>query len=271
MLTFVVSSLLVGFGVGVLSGLLGIGGGTILVALFSLAYGMTALQSTATSLFTIIPTSLSGTITHIRERTCVIGVGAAAGIGGAIMSPVGVWLATLSPEWLVLVTCAAIIAYSSATMFRKAFALRSKGKVAAASDPSSGNPSAGSEAPALSRTKLVQSGVIGLVAGLLSGYVGVGGGFLMVPLFMSVIGLPMRLTSGSSLIAVMILAIPGTITQAMMGNVVWVIGICVAIGSMPGAVLGARLVKRIPEFALRLGFASFLLVMAALLVAEQFV
>ena len=51
--------------------------------------------------------------------------------------------------------------------------------------------------------------------GSLPGYVGVGGGFIMVPLMMSILHVPMKLTSGTSLIAVMILAVPGTITQAV--------------------------------------------------------
>ena len=61
--------------------------------------------------------------------------------------------------------------------------------------------------------------LIGVVAGLLSGYVGVGGGFIMVPLFMALLSIPMRLASGTSLIAVCILSIPGTIEQGFLGNI----------------------------------------------------
>lgn len=315
MILFAIASVVAGFVVGILSGLLGIGGGTILVSIFSLIYGMGALQSTATSLFTIIPTSLSGAITHIRNRTCVVGVGIAAGIGGACMSPVGVWLASISPEWLVLLAAALVIAYSAITMFRKAFKLRAKQRAEAALEggeavdaptaadakaadvsqapdaeaanvpqaaggPEAVEATAASEAAApavvlsefkLTRKMALQSAGIGLGAGLLSGYVGVGGGFLMVPMFMGIIGLPMKLTSGSSLIAVMILAIPGTITQALLGNIDWLVGISVAIGSIPGAIIGARLMKRIPELALRFFFGGFLLVIAVLLAVNQFI
>ena len=271
MVAFAITSVAVGFAVGILSGLLGIGGGTILVALFSLFYGMSAISSTATSLFTIIPTSFSGALTHIREKTCVLGIGAAAGLGGAVTSPIGVWLASLSPEWLVLIACAAVIAYSSFTMFRKAFALRSKMRRGQKQNVDSRLQQEATHDFKVTWQTAIQGALIGMAAGLMSGYVGVGGGFLMVPLFMGILGLPMSITSGTSLIAVMILAIPGTVTQALMGNVDWLVGIAVAVGSIPGAILGAKLVKRVPELALRFGYAVFLLAMAALLVIEQFV
>ena len=64
------ASLVVGLLVGVLAGLLGVGGGMLLVPAFRLGYAMDSLMCTATSLFTIIPTSVSGAISHIRNRTC---------------------------------------------------------------------------------------------------------------------------------------------------------------------------------------------------------
>lgn len=251
---------IVGVGIGVLSGLLGIGGGTVMVPVFKLGLGLSALASTATSLFAIIPTSISGVITHLRNKTCVPKLGLTLGIGGACMSPVGVWLATISPAWMVMVVAAVVIGWSAVKMFKKAFAPQK------ASSTNNEIP----PAPNLSYKQLLQGVCIGLVAGLASGYVGVGGGFIMVPLMISIIGIPMRLASGTSLIAVMILAIPGTIEQALLGNINYTVGLAIAIGSIPGAVLGARLVKVVPERALRLIFGAFLLVAAVLLAVSEF-
>ncbi len=116
----------------------------------------------------------------------------------------------------------------------------------------------------------MQGAAIGLVAGLASGYVGVGGGFIMVPLMLSIIGIPMRKASGTSLIAVMILAIPGVIEQAVIGNINYLAGIAVVVGSIPGAVLGARLVTKVPERALRILFGCFLIVAAVMLALNEF-
>ena len=119
------------------------------------------------------------------------------------------------------------------------------------------------------RRQLLLFAGIGLVAGLASGYVGVGGGFIMVPMMISIAHISMRVTSGTSLIAVMILAVPGTIAQALLGNINWIAGIAVACGSIPGAALGARLVPRVPERQLRFLFAGFLVVAALMLVVNQ--
>lgn len=275
-------SLVVGLAVGVLAGLLGIGGGMLLVPAFKLGYAMDSLMCTATSLFTIIPTSVSGAISHIRNKTCLPKLGVAAGLGGACLSPLGVWLATLSPDWAVMGAAALIIAYSSVTMFRKALkapkvprgatgaeAADAAAKEAAAEDRAAAIERAHAEAPTIGWREAGIGAAIGLFAGLASGYVGVGGGFIMVPLMMSILHVPMKLTSGTSLIAVMILAVPGTMTQALLGNINWIAGIAVACGSIPGATLGAKLIPKVPERQLRFLFAGFLVVAAVLLVVNQ--
>lgn len=300
---------LVGVLIGIASGLLGIGGGTVMVPIFRLAFGMSATMSTATSLFAIIPTSISGAISHVKGKTCIPALGIAAGLGGACLSPVGVWLAQLSPDWLVMLAAALIIGYSAINMFKKAFKVPRAGQPAEGADAAAaaGAPSCGSkpssraearvvelspqsDAPAaaslassgepaasastvddssLSRKQLLQGAAIGLVAGLASGYVGVGGGFIMVPLMLSIIGIPMRKASGTSLIAVMILAIPGVIEQGIIGNINYLAGIAIVIGTIPGAVIGAKLVTKVPERTLRLLFGCFLIVAAVMLVLNE--
>ena len=256
---------LVGVLIGVASGLLGIGGGTVMVPIFRIAFGMSATMSTATSLFAIIPTSISGAISHVKGKTCIPALGIAAGLGGACLSPVGVWLAQLSPDWLVMLAAALIIGYSAINMFKKAFKIPRAGQLAAEADAAA--PTA--DDSSLSRKQLLQGAAIGLVAGLASGYVGVGGGFIMVPLMLSIIGIPMRKASGTSLIAVMILAIPGVIEQGIIGNINYLAGIAIVIGTIPGAVIGARLVTKVPERTLRLLFGCFLIVAAVMLVLNE--
>ena len=333
-LGLLIVSLAVGVGVGVLSGLLGIGGGTVLVPVFKLGYALSPIMSTATSLATIIPTSISGAISHVRRKTCVPSLGVAAGLGGAITSPVGVWLATMSPDWAIMVAAAAVIAYSAITMFSKALkAPKGKGTATAAAGAEVANACSGkssaeeveacakepavkagapsvaagasvgaaaglgveaaaaeagacavasvattagaAEAPAvpvvpqMARRQLVMGVGVGAIAGVASGYVGLGGGFVMVPLMVSLFHIPMKLTSGTSLIAVALLALPAAVTQTMLGNVSWLVALAVAAGSVPGALLGARLIPRVPERTLRFIFSGFLLVGAVLLALNQ--
>lgn len=262
---------LAGVFVGVMSGLLGVGGGTIMVPIFRLAFGMSPLASTATSLFAIIPTSISGVVAHARAKTCVPKLGLALGVGGAVMSPMGVWLASVSPGWLVICVAAIVIGFSAFKMFKKAVkcaptprAGRAGGNVQAAS------AKAVPDQPVLSRKQYLQGACIGLIAGLASGYVGVGGGFIMVPLMLAVLDIPMSLASGTSLIAIMILAIPGVIEQGLLGNIDYLVGIAIVVGSIPGALVGARLVRVVPERQLRFIFGGFLLVAAVMLMLNEF-
>ena len=299
---------LAGVFVGVMSGLLGVGGGTIMVPIFRLAFGMSPLASTATSLFAIIPTSISGVVAHTRAKTCVPKLGLALGVGGAVMSPVGVWLASVSPGWLVICVAAVVIGFSAFKMFKKAVkcapapragqagAARTAGsnvaepRAACASNATSSSSNAAEsqtacagaasahsaapkpvpDQPVLSRKQYLQGACIGLVAGLASGYVGVGGGFIMVPLMLAVLDIPMSLASGTSLIAIMILAIPGVIEQGLLGNIDYLAGIAIVVGSLPGALVGARLVRVVPERQLRFIFGGFLLVAAVMLMLNEF-
>ena len=73
----------------------------------------------------------------------------------------------------------------------------------------------------VARTEWWRLGAIGLAAGLLSGLLGVGGGILMVPAFVGWVRLPIKEAVGCSLACVGILAIPGTITHALLGHIDW--------------------------------------------------
>lgn len=313
--TFIIAAI-IGLVIGIFSGLLGIGGGTLMVPIFRLGFGMSAIASTATSLFTIIPTSLVGFVTHIKNKTCIPQVGLLCGIGGACTGPVGVYLASISPSWAIMLAAALIIGYSSVSMFRKAIRMpkipsqgksavtgkdreKEAEKAAAAAEamssvvPSTENlksivvdetasastanskQSAAETEEKLNAFKLNPKRVticlaIGLCAGLASGYVGVGGGFIMVPLFISVLGIMMRQASGTSLVAVTILAIPSVIEQGLLGNIDYIAGVAMAIGSIPGAVIGANLIRKVPERKLRFIFGSFLLLSAVVLLLNEF-
>ena len=305
-----VLSAIVGLAIGVVSGLLGVGGGTMMVPVFRLVFGLSAVGSTATSLFTIIPTSISGAVTHMREKTCVPQLGLAMGLGGACTSSLGVMLAQMSPGWMVMSGAAIVIAYSASTMLRKALkmpkssgtatewrkerasspaqpagmeeteadrfvgaqakdsAIEPRANPEGKSDSASANPA--SRVPiSLSKKQVVGGILIGMVAGVASGYVGLGGGFLMIPLMTSVLDMPMKQASGTSLIAIIMLALPAAVTQCVYGNVDYVVGIATACGSIPGAYLGAKLVSRVPERALRFAFAGLLAVAAVLLVVKE--
>ena len=268
-----IALVLAGVGIGVLSGMLGIGGGTIMIPVLRLGYGLDAFMATATSLFAIIPISLAGAVTHIRARSCLPKLGILLGVAGAVTSSAGVYLGSVSPAWLIMVVAAVIIIYSAFTMLSKAVRMgkKSSSKSGSARASASGTPSNIEPCTfGFTRKNVALAVIIGLIAGFASVYVGVGGGFIMVPLMTAWLGIPMKRTSGTSLIAIIILAIPGVIQQAFLGHIDYLAGIMLCVGAIPGAVLGARLVSRVPERTLRFIFSGLLAVAAVVLVVNEF-
>ncbi|MGB3375246.1 MAG: sulfite exporter TauE/SafE family protein [Microbacterium sp.] len=101
---------------------------------------------------------------------------------------------------------------------------------------------------------------IGLTAGLLSGLFGVGGGTVIVPLLVVLMGFDQRRAAGTSLAAIVPTASVGVISYALSGSVEWIAALILAAGAVVGAQIGSRLMPRISQRALRWGFVVFLLV-----------
>ncbi|WP_424980911.1 sulfite exporter TauE/SafE family protein [Microbacterium sp. S308A+] len=100
----------------------------------------------------------------------------------------------------------------------------------------------------------------GLVAGLLSGLFGVGGGTVIVPLLVLVLGFDQRLAAGTSLAAIVPTASIGVISYAASGSVAWIPALILAVGAVIGAQIGTRLLPRISQTVLRWCFVGFLVV-----------
>ncbi len=101
---------------------------------------------------------------------------------------------------------------------------------------------------------------IGLLAGLLSGLFGVGGGTVIVPLLVLLLSFDQRISAGTSLAAIVPTASVGVISYAMSGAVAWIPALILAAGSVVGAQIGSRLLPRVSQTALRWGFVVFLAV-----------
>jgi len=106
---------------------------------------------------------------------------------------------------------------------------------------------------------------VGLFTGLLAN----GGGFLLVPLFVFVLGLTMPESAGTSLVVIAVLSLPTLATHWALGHIDWTVAAAFAAGSIPGTALGSRLVQVIPADAMRRGFGVLLISFAAYFVAQR--
>jgi len=112
---------------------------------------------------------------------------------------------------------------------------------------------------ALASRRIVVAAIIGLLAGFLAGMFGVGGGILIVPALVLVLGVKQRLAHGTSLAAIIPIAVVGVVGYAAAGSVDWVAAVILAAGSALGAIAGTHGLQRLPQRALRLAFSVFLI------------
>lgn len=122
----------------------------------------------------------------------------------------------------------------------------------------------GARRPRSGRTIVTLIG-IGLFAGLLSGLFGVGGGIVIVPALVLLLGYSQRLAAGTSLAAIVPMATVGVVSYALAGSVSWVAALLLAAGAVVGAQVGTWISPRLPHRALQWGFIGFLVVVIATL------
>jgi uncharacterized protein len=121
---------------------------------------------------------------------------------------------------------------------------------------------------ALSRS-VIRIVLVGLVAGFLSGLFGVGGGILIVPALVLVLGFDQRLAHGTSLAAVLPIAIASLTSYAIDGKVDVTVGVLLTIGAVAGAVVGTHILHRLPHDALALGFSLLLVATAVRMLVDH--
>jgi uncharacterized protein len=226
-------TVLVGMATGILSGMFGIGGAVVSTPAIR-ALGATALQAIGSTLPSILPSSISGSLRYQRERiingrivlwTSAFGI--PASVAGSRLSD-----AVPGNGHLLMIATAALVAY---TGYRTAF-------------PNERTLSRGQHGLHDEQWRLA---IIGVAAGMLSGLLGIGGGVLMVPLFSAWVGMDLKPTIATSLACVGIFAIPGTLTHWYLGHIDWTFAIALAIGAIPGARIGANITIGANERSLR--------------------
>jgi uncharacterized protein len=243
----------VGFLTGILSGMFGVGGAIISTPAIRLL-GATPIAAVASTLPAILPSGISGTVSYRRAglvRGRIVAWVAATGIFAAVG---GALLTDLVPGHghVLMIMTAVLIAYSAFRLSRAP--IRAPETIGAPGPPGAGN---GYEPVVLvdrrpRREQWWRLALIGVGAGALSGLLGIGGGLLMVPAFAGWLRLPLKEALGTSLACVALLAIPGTITHALLGHIDWLYALPLCVGVVPGAVLGAHLALRSSDRTLRL-------------------
>ena len=220
-----VSGSLVGFSLGLIGG-----GGSILAVplMFYLVGVPDAHMAIGTSAIAVGATAAANLVQHARRGTVqwrCAAVFAAAGVVGAFA---GSSVSKLVDGQRLLMLFALLMFVVGASMLRR-------------------RKSAGSEAVQLSRENLPWLLALGFVTGLLAGFFGIGGGFLIVPGLMLATGMPILNAIGSSLVAVSAFGFTSAANYALSGFVDWQLAAIFLAGGVVGGLLGAALAKRLAD------------------------
>lgn len=112
--------------------------------------------------------------------------------------------------------------------------------------------------------------IVGVLAGLFGGLVGLGGGVIMIPLMVEFLRLSQHRAHGTSLVALVFTGIAGAVTYALKGSMDVIAAILLAVTAISTARTGARYAHALPEWKLKKSFGGFLIVVSTLLVLKPY-
>ena len=235
--------------VGVALGLLGGGGSILTVPLLAYVAGMEAKQAIATSLLVVGTTSAVAAISHARAGRVQWRTGLIFGAAGMAGAYGGGLLAHYIPGSVLLIGFAVMMIATAVAM------LRGRNEVGPA-DPHHRIPV----------PKVVAEG---LIVGLVTGLVGAGGGFLVVPALALLGGLPMPIAVGTSLVVIAMKSFAGFAGYLNSVSIDWRLAAMVTAAAVVGALVGARLTALVNPDSLRKGFGWLVQEMSSVILAEE--
>lgn len=235
--------------IGVSLGLLGGGGSILTTPILVYALGIEPRQAIATSLVIVGVTSLAALVQHARSGNVQWKTGLVFGSAGMVGAYLGGYVAAWFSETVLLVMFALMMVATAVAMFRDR-------NTPVASEAHTGQPI---------WKVLAEGAVVGVVTGL----VGAGGGFLVVPALALLGGLPMPQAVGTSLLVIAMKSFAGYLGHAIHVEIDLQLAAVLSVAAVIGSFGGSALSSRVPPEMLRRSFAVFVLAMAGFVLYQQ--
>jgi uncharacterized membrane protein YfcA len=239
--------------IGLSLGLLGGGGSILTVPVFVYLLGFEAKEAIAASLAVVGITSLFGSAGHWRAGNVNLRVAAVFGAVAMTGSYLGARLAVFFSGAAQLTLFAGVMLLAAYFMLR----------------PREVHPADGGAEAGVREMPLLLIGAAGIAVGVLTGLVGVGGGFLVVPALVLLGRLPMKEAVGTSLLVIAMNSAAGFAGYRGQVGVRWEFLALFTAVAIAGILLGTHLVRRVPQHALRRAFGVFLLVMGGFVLYQN--
>lgn len=233
---------------GILFGIFGVGGSSFATPGLALL-GVQGVVAIASPLPATIPAALAGAWTYLRRGECdwdVVWWSLAGGIPGTV---VGALLSLPVEGRSLLIASGVVLGLVGVRVLR----------------PVTDNQIALGAKRRTARVVVVAAACIGLFTGLLAN----GGGFLLVPFYLVVLGLGMRESAGTSLVVIAALSMPTLVLHSVLGHVDWPVAGAFAAGAIPGGLLGGRVAHHFAGESVRKVFGVLLVVFAIYFTATQ--
>jgi len=267
--------ILLGGSVGMLSGMFGVGGGFLTTPLL-IFYGIPPMVAAASASTQVTGASVSGVFAHMRRGGVDFHMGAVLVAGGFLGTIFGAALFELLEAWgqidtVINILYTILLGSIGTMMAREAWA--------SVSATRSGQPLPARKRrhhPLVAnlpwRWRFYRSGlyisplaplILGFVTGILTMLLGVGGGFIMVPAMLYILGMSANVVVGTSLFQILFVTMSSTMVHSLTTKAVdIVLAVFLLIGSVTGAQIGARLAQRMRPDYLRLFLAAIVLIVA---------
>jgi len=235
--------LLTMFLMGIVLGFTGTGGSGFIIALLVVVFGIPIHTALGVSLASMVFSTLSGSISHIREGNVQTRIGLYVGGFGAIGAYIGTWISSgIDSDQLVWMTGSMLILSGVLIWLRTRFtAMQSQD----GADTASTTP--------LPWTSILLTGV---GTGLLSGVFGIGSTPFIQLALLIFFGLSLRQAVGTTMLVIVPIAASASIGFMQMGHFDWLLLIQVTAGTMIGSYIGAKFTKRSPRMVLRIAMLT---------------
>ena len=269
--------------VGLLSGIFGVGGGFLMTPLL-IMFGIPATVAAATDSNQIVGASTSGTLAHWRLGNVDFKMGFLLLIGGVIGGTLGVQVIKVlrvlgNADFLITVTYVLMLGGVGSYMFFESLqGLKKEKAVAKEVKPKKESAYARLLNKLPWQTHFEKSGVsislllpliFGTLVGVLAAIMGVGGGFIMVPVMVYLLRMPMHVVVGTSLFQILFTCVNVTIMQSVSNHTVdFVLALLLLLGSTIGAQVGTKISKKLKGDQLKILLAGLVLLVCAKMLAD---
>lgn len=261
--------------VGLLSGIFGVGGGFLMTPLL-IMFGIPATVAAASDSNQIVGASTSGTLAHWRLGNVDVKMGLLLLIGGVVGGTLGVQIIKVlramgNADFLITVTYVLMLGGVGSYMFLESLQSMKKAKNGAAeASPKKESGYARMLKKIPLQTTFEKSGVsmsmiipllLGVLVGILAAIMGVGGGFIMVPVMVYLLRMPMHVVVGTSLFQILFTCVNVTVMQAKTNHTVdFVLALLLLLGSTLGAQIGTKVGRKLHGDQLKILLASIVLI-----------